>query len=68
MYYTYSLGLIVLTTIISVTLQNMTTTSKPLPRSVKRFSQMGFIEYLGKKLNVRLLLRNILNNNKSMTD
>lgn len=68
MYYTYSLGLIVLTTIISVTLQNMTTTSKPLSRSVKRFSQMGFIEYLGKKLNVRLLLRNVLNNNISMTD
>jgi len=47
LYYTYSLGLIVLTAVISVMMANMTKTQKPLSKSVQSFVQSKFVDFLG---------------------
>lgn len=53
LYYTYSLGLIVLTAIISVVIKNMTTTQKPLSKPISSIVQSKFIEFLAIKVDVR---------------
>ncbi|KAL5239782.1 hypothetical protein ACI65C_007192, partial [Semiaphis heraclei] len=51
LYYTYSLGLIVLTAIISVVIKNMTVTRKPLSKPISSIVQSKFIEYLAMEVN-----------------
>ncbi|XP_060877822.1 acetylcholine receptor subunit alpha-like isoform X1 [Metopolophium dirhodum] len=46
LYYTYSLGLIVLTAIISVVIKNMTITRKPLSKPISNIVESKFIEFL----------------------
>lgn len=53
LYYTYSLGLIVLTAIISVVIKNMTITRKPLSKPFSNIVQSKFIEFLAMGVDVR---------------
>ncbi|XP_025412104.1 acetylcholine receptor subunit alpha-like 1 [Sipha flava] len=46
LYYAYSLGLTVLAAVISVALNNLTTTPKPLPKPINVFVQSRFVEML----------------------
>lgn len=51
-YYTYSLGLIVITTVITMTVEGMSTSNKPLPHKLAQFLHSRHMIYLGIKTNV----------------
>ncbi|XP_025412054.1 acetylcholine receptor subunit alpha-like 1 isoform X2 [Sipha flava] len=50
-YYTYSLGLISMTMVISMAVKEMSAVSKPLPHGVMQFLHSDYLEYLGIKIN-----------------
>jgi len=52
-YYTYSLGLIAATAMLSMAVKSMSAVNKPLPRGVTWFLHSGYLVYLGIEINVR---------------
>ncbi|KAL4098274.1 hypothetical protein QTP88_022913 [Uroleucon formosanum] len=66
LYYTYSLGLIVSTAIISVMIKNMTTTQKPLSKPISSIVQSKFIEFLAMKVDGPSSSNQTLNEDKEI--
>lgn len=52
-YYTYSLGLIAATAVLSMAVKGMSVVSKPLPHGITWFLHSGYLVYLGIEKNVR---------------
>ncbi|XP_060878818.1 acetylcholine receptor subunit alpha-like 1 isoform X2 [Metopolophium dirhodum] len=50
-YYTYSLGLIATTAVLSMAVKGMSVVSKPLPHGVTWFLHSGYLVYLGIEIN-----------------
>ncbi|XP_050442294.1 neuronal acetylcholine receptor subunit beta-2-like [Adelges cooleyi] len=50
-YYTYCLGLIAVTAVISMAVKNMITVNSPLPHSIRKFIHSSYLTYLGIKIN-----------------